>query len=472
MMTCWDFYVDKRKYNKDTNKVDIVLDYPISINKEWEYLKVKLVDFKFLNTIYNISALLRNNQFNIRSYSKIYTYTTTENEQYTEEGFYTGTNAVITDDIENNTSTLSTIDKAHSYIYYSNLITSVLTPPNYYWKNIFAVSNTDPDNRRMLLEKDLKYIEIVDTDNRIITHFNLSFMKPVTIAQDEVVVFKIQRFNDTNSLYEDAGIINVTFTQNDLYYGTYEVRLSTPQASSKYRIVCDTITTFATYITELRGFNETYTFDNGTLSNTPIEATITIPDGFYKASTFVSTLNSLLTDFKLTTSISQYTNKLKITNNNDFTPTTDTLVDLNGLLDIVIPDIENMKENWGINDTYQQYINIPLNSYYEGDTNVNLINLSKIVITTDLNFKQKTHNELIKGNDLATGIGNIINWVDADEPPMSCIKYHNYEDVDYRIENDFINNIRLSFYNEKSQELILDNALIHLQIKRYNKKSY
>jgi len=62
--------------------------------------------------------------------------------------------------------------------------------------------------------------------------------------------------------------------------------------------------------------------------------------------------------------------------------------------------------------------------------------------------------------------------VDADEPPMSCIKYHNYEDIDYRIENETISNIRLSFYNEKSQELILDNALIHLQIKRYNKKSY
>ena len=478
-MTTYDFYIDKRKNNKNDNFVDIILDYPIEI-KDYEYLKVKLVDFKFLNNIYNISANLMNNQFNIRSYSKIYTYTTSAIPEYTDDGFYRplGSNAFdesgnvfVTDDIVANTSTLSTIDKNHSYVYYSDLITSSPTPPDYWWKNIFA-DNTTPNSRRMLLEKDLKYIEVVDTANRAIIYFNLSFMKPTTIAQDTIVTFKIQRFNDTTSLYEDASTLNLTFTQDDLYYYDYQVYLSTPTASSKYRIVCDTITTFETYITELRGFTEEYTFDNGTLSNTPVETTLTIPYGFYKASTFTSILNTLLSSFNLTTSINQYTNKLKITNNNDFTPTTSSLNDLNGVLDLVIPNIENMKENWGITESYQQYINIPLNGYYEGDTNINLLNLSKIIISTDLNFSQYTKKDLIIGNNLNSGIGNILTWVDADNIPLSCIKYTNYENTLYKIENKYISKITIRFFNEKQQPLFIDNGLLHLQIHKYFKKSH
>ena len=52
-----------------------------------------------------------------------------------------------------------------------------------------------------------------------------------------------------------------------------------------------------------------------------------------------------------------------------------------------------MLENIGITN-YQEYINIPFNSYYESDTHINLINLSKMIITTNLNFQNKTHNEI------------------------------------------------------------------------------
>jgi S-adenosylmethionine hydrolase len=131
-----------------------------------------------------------------------------------------------------------------------------------------------------------------------------------------------------------------------------------------------------------------------------------------------------------------------------------------------------MLENWGINNSYQTYIPVPFSSYYEGDTHINLINLSKIIITTDLNFQNKTHNEIIKGNEIHRGFGNILTWIDTDEAPYTCIKYRNYEDLTYRIENKHITTIRLRFYNEKSQPLILDNSLLHLQIIKYQKKSY
>ena len=72
-MGIFNFYIDKRKTCKDKDYLDIILDYPIEIT-DYEYMKIKLVDFKFLNSIFNISSNLMNNQFNIRRYSKTYTF--------------------------------------------------------------------------------------------------------------------------------------------------------------------------------------------------------------------------------------------------------------------------------------------------------------------------------------------------------------------------------------------------------------
>jgi hypothetical protein len=69
------------------------------------------------------------------------------------------------------------------------------------------------------------------------------------------------------------------------------------------------------------------------------------------------------------------------------------------------------------------------------------------------------------------GFGNILAWIDADQAPMTCINYRNYEDLSYRVENKHVNMIRLNFYSEKSQPINIDNALIHLQIRKVQKKT-
>jgi hypothetical protein len=66
-------------------------------------------------------------------------------------------------------------------------------------------------------------------------------------------------------------------------------------------------------------------------------------------------------------------------------------------------------------------------------------------------------------------VPNIIAWIDNDGIPQSYINYVNYEMIETKISNKHINNIRLIFYNERSQVLYLDNALVHLQIKIYEK---
>jgi hypothetical protein len=92
-----------------------------------------------------------------------------------------------------------------------------------------------------------------------------------------------------------------------------------------------------------------------------------------------------------------------------------------------------------------------------------------MIIAVNLNFTNKTHNELISGNTEALGIGNILTWVDTDEAPYTCINYRNYENLTYRIENKIITNIVLSFYDDKSLPLAIDNGLVHLIITKENK---
>jgi len=467
-MGIFDYYIDKRKNHKNDNYVNIILDYPIEVGDDY-YLKVKLCDFKFLNNIYNISSTLMNNQFNIRRHSKTYTYQF-ENELYIDDtGFFNDQNSLLVSEVLfGNTATITNGEL--SLMYVSDIIA---TNSQTYWVNILS-DTTNVFTRKLEMEENFKWFEITSNDNNRITILDCIFYKDTYVSGTETDIrIKFQKYNSSNSSWEDIDINVITF-QNSVPQEqiSQTFTYANPEPNNKYRLICDTSPLpFPLYIIKLQAYKQIPVFDSGTI-DAPVEHTITIPDGFYKASTLKTTLNDLLQNYNLTTSIDQYTNKLKISNDNTaFTPTINDLIDDNFQLDLVIPNIPNMLENLGITNSYQTYIPVPFNSYYESDTNINLINLSKIIITTDLNFQNKTHNEIITGNSLAKGIGNILCWVDSDQAPFTCINYRNYEDLSYKIENKHITNIKLSFYNEKSQPLNLDNGLIHLQIKKLQKKS-
>lgn len=470
-MGLYNYYIDKRKNHKNDNYVNIILDYPIEVGDDY-YLKVKLCDFKFLNNIYNISSTLMNNQFNIRRHSKTYTYQFGNELYLSETGFFDeSTNNLLVSEVINTTDNTSEITYEDLTLLYFNS-NDITDDTQSYWQNILK-STTDGANRKLELIRDLAYLEFTTTNNEIITNLYTSFYKDSYTGNPVDVDVVFERFNTTTDQYAPIDSTTLTFNSAGAQETeTYTFQFTNPVATGKYRLrVTTSSLPFNLYITRLRADKQIPVFDSGTV-DAPVEHTITIPDGFYKASTLKTTLNDLLTNYNLTTSIDQYTNKLKISNDNTtFTPTIDDLIDDNFQLDLVIPNIPNMLENLGITSSYQTYIPVPFNSYYETDTNINLINLSKIIITTDLNFQNKTHNEIITGNSLAKGIGNILCWVDSDQAPFTCINYRNYEDLSYKIENKHITNIKLSFYNEKSQPLNLDNGLIHLQIKKLQKKS-
>ena len=469
-MTIYNYYIDKRSKNKNDEFIDINLDFPIETT-DYEYLKIKLCDFKFLNNIYNISSTLMNNQFNIRRYSKTYTYTYGSELYLTDTGFFDDQNALIVSEVIDVTLHKSTIAYDTTSLTYYNTA-DITDDTASYWENI--LNGTVDTNRKMKLhETYIFFIEIQCTD-KTITSFDCVFYKDTYVGGSTTAVdIILQKYNTSNSIWEIINTNTITFANSvpqEQISSTFTI--SSPSANEKYRITSNTASLpFTLYILKLQADKQIPIFDTGTVDE-PVLHTITIPDGFYKSSTYKNTLNDLLTNYKITTSIDTLNNKIKFTNDNiTFVPKITDLIDDNFQIDLVIPNIPNMLENIGIIN-YQQYINIPFNSYYESDTHINLINLSKIIITTDLNFRQKTHNEIIKGNEIHRGFGNILAWIDTDLAPLTCITYRNYEDLSYKIENRHVSTIRLRFYNEKSQPLILDNALIHLQINKLQKKSY
>ena len=468
-MAIWDFYLDKRKNNKKDEYVDIILDYPIEID-EGEYLKVKLVDFKFLNNLYNISSTLMNNAFNIRRYSKTYTYVYGGSELFlTDTGFFDDQNALLvteTIDIPTHQSSITYDNTTLTYYNTADITDDTAS----YWQNILNDS-VDVSRKMKLHDTYIYFIEIIS--NERITSFDCVFYRDTSISSPVSIDIVLQKYNTLSGFWDNIDIETLSFAILNVNEEQISKTFTTisPEPNDKYRITSNTASVpFTLYILKLQADKQIPIYDAGTI-DTPVIHTITIPDGFYKASTYKNTLNDLLTSYKITTSIDSLTNKIKFANDNiTFVPTIADLVDDNYQIDLVIPNIPNMLENIGITN-YQEYINVPFNSYYESDTHINLINLSKMIITTNLNFQNKTHNEIIKGNEIHRGLGNILCWIDTDIAPFSCVKYNNWDDLCYKIVNKHITSIRLNFYSEKSQPIYIDNGLFHLQVKKLQKKT-
>jgi len=463
----FDFYIDKNKNNKYNTELSVIPHYPILNDYEESLIKIKLLDFKFLNTFYNISATLVNNQFNIRRTSKTYTITGYTGELFlTDEGFFNDQNALIVNEVIDVTLHKSTITYDNTSLTYYN--TSLITDDTLsYWVNIL---NTTPDtNRKMELQGEyVNFFEITSQDEPIYS-FNITFYKDENISGSTTDVdIILQKYNNNTAIWDTVQTQTLTFQNAGSQQISQTFTTTNPLANDQYRIASNTGSVpFNIYLVKLQADKKIAVFDNGT-EDIPTQNTITIPDGFYKASNFRKKLNELLTSYKITVSIDEYTNKIKLTNDNTtFSPTEDDLINENFKLELVIPN-NNMRDNLGITiNSYEPFILIPFNSYYEGDTHINLMNFSKIIITTNLSFRNKTHNDILNNaNPYCKSFGNILTWIDADDAPYTCIKYKNYENVEYEIVNDHINYISFRFYNENSQELFLDNALLHFQIKK------
>ena len=195
--------------------------------------------------------------------------------------------------------------------------------------------------------------------------------------------------------------------------------------------------------------------------------TITIPNGFYNSTNFISTLNTLLTSYNLTLSLNSTTNKLLFNNSNPATHIYHSYDDIeeNNILKIVLNN-HLLKRMFGFNNTITE---LPKASITTADVNINLLHYQKLVLTTDLCFNIPTNHTLKEWKeDKGDGMRNILLWIATDEPPYTIIKYRNYEGITYRINDNYIRSLNFYFYNEFKQSVDINRLLFHIQITKKN----
>jgi len=470
----YNFYIDKNKYNKNNNFIDVKIPHPITCYDD-EYLKIKVLDIQYLNNMYNVSSKLQNNIIKINRTAIIYTepilvdvlndiydtslpiidYNTSTTLSYDTNNdiqFITGTNYKIhykddqildgVDEFQNifytDSSTELKFNEYNNYIIIEKLDSN---DTNYLRQVSYALKKTISDP----FVDDITFRLVVKGSYDNITYTTI----PIMTADTELITF--QGSDPQYAIIEKIKINLINRINYKYYKFSIDGSLESDNAGlNGYKL---------NYL-KLYSWSEIPYTTGTTITNNLI-----IPDGFYKSSTYIAKIKELFTPYNMDITLDSLNNKVSITNNlidNVIYPYTDQ----NGIIELEFPTL-NIRNNIGFfNESYTLVINTSI----LGDTNIDLVNFKKIILSTNLDFTNSTHNDLIGGNTEETGIGNILLWINNDEAPFTCIKYHNYEDVSYRVENKIINNIIFTIYNEKSQQLNLDNMLIHFQIEKLRLK--
>jgi len=483
-MSVFNFYVDTSTID-DRNKAEIILDTPIQTQPN-EYLEVKVIDVSLMNDNYNISSSLNNNEFII-----IRTQTgdiPTENTPiagsplFNALDFYqnnTG-NSLVSGVVRGHYDGYETLENGTFTIYYHN--TDVVTGSNtHYIHNVF--DNQDLSQDVILSSpssKDTYWVfeDVVETgymfhevDITLEHNGNLignttTFTFKIAYSSDNVTFTDFQTTTPTivfpqttltSIPYTKSGTITASNNTSGRLYKYYKVYFETDVA------IPDGEYTFV----KVRPKKKDYSLVS---SSGVFNETITIPDGFYNSTNFITTLNPLLSSYNLLLSINSTTNKLLIQNNNtSFTTSVFNPVDTNNNLVFVLNN-NLLKRLFGMTADETTF---PKNTITTSNNALNLLHYQKLVLTTDLTFNVPTTHLLKEWKeDKADGMRNILIWCSVDEPPYTIIKYKNYEGLSYRINDTYIKNLNFYFYNEFKQSVNINRLLFHIQIIKKNISYY
>jgi hypothetical protein len=491
-MSVFNFFIEKTK--NDANEITINLDYPIECNDK-ERLSVKLVDFKYLNSAYNISEALHNNIFSVSSFIPEYNTNSLVNvdTNYGSLAHNIGTGTFLNIAIRG--ASLETMEESlvgtdYSVFYGTpNIILGYSPEGDPIFVNKMQKTNfrSGFNNNYLQFEESspsaIYYIKIhKKTTTNWVDAFILqkvSISMSFTTAQgfnfDVSITFAVEGSND-NISYTNLSLSDnvLTFAANttskniilnvlgNVPYKYYKVKILSRSYSYGDNVI--RLDKMQFYKAETIS---TITSQNLTTSY------VSVADGFYNIDNLITTINAngASTNAKIAFAKQNYTNKIIISNslpiqtfinpilyNNDAGTITE-------IRTLIFPNLTTANM-YGFYERLVPLNNAPAVS----DTYLNIMNFSKIIISTNLIFSNSTHNEITNTANVYTkGIGNILEWIDCDLPPMTCITYKNVENIVNKIDDRFISQFKLLFCTEKSLPLILDNMLLHLQIIKYKK---
>ena len=491
-MSVFNFFLEKTK--NDTNEIIIRLDYPIECTDK-ERLSVKLVDFKYLNSAYNISQALHNNIFSISSFIPEYNTNSLVNvdTNYGLLAHNIGTSTFLNIAIRG--ASLETMEESlvgtDYSVYYGtpNIISGYSPQGDPIFVNKMQKTNfrSGFNNNYLQFEESsagaIYYIKIhKKTTTNWVEAFilqkisiNMSFTTAQGFNFDVSITFAVEGSND-----------NITYTNLSL---SDNVMTFFANTTSK-NIILNVLGNIPYKYYKIRILSRSYPYGDNVIrldkmqfykaetiaTTTPESLTtsyVSVADGFYNIDNLITTINANSTSVnaKIAFAKQNYTNKIIISNSlpiQTFTnpiPYNNDAGTITEIRTLIFPNLTTANM-YGFYERLIPMANAPVVS----DTYVNIMNFSKIIISTNLAFTNNTHNELSNDGSVYTkGVGNILEWVDSDEPPMTCIKYKNVENTVNKIDNRFLSEFKLMFCTEKSLPLILDNYLIHLQLIKYKK---
>lgn len=481
-MEVYNFFLDKT----DKNSTDLVVrpDFPI-ICSEKERLTLKLVDFQYLNTAYNISEALYNNKFKVNVFvpaSYYATYSPVPYTNYFETDYFVNrdpffNNATITYLSGNYERWYDNITGYTVYAYNPNMISGYdeYGNPNYSGlitrqvfqfipNNYTFFQDWEPNIHHYIIEKrDTSTIpNYFVLQEVILSFFFIGFTNPV--GATTTMTFKVSGSNTFDGVYTELNTTNNVITiASDYPVGETFLQIKNQGSNERnttswrfYKFEMISRTPATNFPANKLFFKNMFLLraipTENVIPSTSTDYPITIEDGFYNSTELITKINAVSTtaNAKIFLQLRDYTNKIYISN---------TEAPAQGTIKVLIFPNKTTANMYGFNNTILSLSNAILS-----DTYINIMNFSKIVLSTDLTFSVKTQNELISTNDRTKGIGNIITWINSDEPPMTCIKYKNDEGITHKLDNKYVSAFKLSFYNERRLPLHLDNGLLHLQI--------
>lgn len=468
----YNYYIDKKLNNVNDSFVKIKPEYPLICGDD-EAFKIKLIDFSYLNNEYNVSSKLQNNTIKLEktAIKQVVNFTNIPNViDYTSDlNSIVNQAQSIPSYLEYYENFQKIIGDSYNIYYYDNEIIDGVNN----FGNIFNVEN-------LKMYDDEKYIVIESiTDFKILRKINYGVFYDGTELQVSVTFdlniegsfngidyTKIDylipagnsiTFNSGSNIYNELKTLNNLNLSNDVNYKYYRFKLYSSLPSNENNI----INKFRLGL--LNVFHAPYELVDTVLE--PVIYEKIIPDGFYNSVNYINKINELLTDDNIVLSLDNFTNKITFKNNNITPEYVESDTDYNYIVKLIL-DNNNIKKNIGlINNSYI----INRDNSLICDTNINLVNFAKLVISCNLTFENKTHNDLIEGNDESTGVGNVLCWLQNDGVPFTYINYTNYNNLSYVVNDSVINEIILYFYNENKQKISIDNTLIHLQVQKIKK---
>jgi len=484
----YPFYIDKRLNCETKNYIDVKLPYPI-IAEEDEKLYLEIKDIQYVNNLYNVSQYLQNNIISL-----IKTYYVYDNVNVTSSAgnevnidllneFYDMTlqttdklKETTTQNFNDNTKVFMMENTNYKLHYkadddYNTILQG--TDPFYTDASYNNIFSNDPNAKLqfneyqnyIILENKNNYTDLlkkvsfaVDYNGSVSLSYNVAIDLIIDGSNDGVNYTNIGTLIPNMSRIEfDIGTGAIKKEKIDIYYDTthpykyYKIYFSTNIVEAQ------TTLQNAFTLNHLQLNRAEYELQPTTQS--PVTHNILIPDGYYRVSNYITTLNSLLENHNITLVYNNITNKIEVSNNTSHEPYYNS-VDENGIVYMFL-GTKNLQINFGSNTS--SFL-LPRGETFILHNGINLINTQKIILTCNLQLEVGSHNEIIGGNDLATGIGSIVCWVNNDLPPLSCVNYENIQKTRYKLNDKSISNIIFYIYNEKSQQIALDNLLISFHI--------